>query len=166
MGSVQGEEDSTTRWPHNNGCDAWILEANCQLPESYARNRLRRLHLRMQLTDFTDKYLDYFDKRNVEAIRGGLIFLRKRKSNWARLLQSSKSSPKPIEMPFAGIANRDLIHYRIQRLDHELATRDLQRHPTTRAVTLSGTTDYRCNKITKWCGIPQSCNRRTSEIVL
>ena len=112
---VQGEEwtERIESWLHNNGCDAWILEANCQLPESYARNRLRETSS-SDATDMIslDKYLDYFDKRNVEAIRGGLIFLRKREgSNWRDFSNLRKAVTKPIgDAVLQGFANRDLIH--------------------------------------------------------
>ncbi len=112
---IQGEEwtERLERWLSSNGCDAWILEANCQLPESYARNRIRET----SPSDDThmislDKYVHYFEERDVEAIRGGLIFLRKREgSNWRDFSSLREAVSKPIgDAVLQGFANRDLIH--------------------------------------------------------
>ncbi|MGI9459603.1 MAG: methyltransferase [Pirellulales bacterium] len=112
---VQGEEwqERLDGWLQNNGCDAWILEANCQLPESYARNRLRETSP-SDNTDVTslENYLHYFNERNVEAIRGGLIFLHKREGpNWRDFSNLREGVRQPIgEAVLQGFMNRDLIH--------------------------------------------------------
>lgn len=100
----------------DNGCDAWILHANRQLPETYARSRLRELtsdpdELASQLLTWQQ----YFEHHNVEAIHGGLIFLRRRLgSNWSDITEVTKPVRQPIgEFIETSFANRDRLlgHY-------------------------------------------------------
>lgn len=83
---ICGEEwaEHLKDWIKDNGCDAWSNEANCQVPESYASNRLTETSPDQSAdSEELDQHIEYFNDKSVEAIRGGLIFLRQRTGiNW------------------------------------------------------------------------------------
>lgn len=104
--------DRIRGWTSDCGCDVWVIMANRQLPSNYARGRIR------EMTDDSDsqqsqlsQWEAYFSQRRVEAIHGGLIFLRKRSGeNWFDATQINQSVTQPVgDSVVAGFACRDLL---------------------------------------------------------
>ena len=111
---VRGQDwrDRFGQWLRDSQCDAWVLEANRQLPESYATKRLRETTADpQQLASGLDLWMQYFEDRDVEAIHGGLVFLRRRQGeNWFDVTELSKGISKPVgDAILQGFASRDLL---------------------------------------------------------
>ncbi len=113
---IRGQDwrDRLSQWLQNNGCDAWVLQANRQLPASYADGCLRQST--PDPNEFAaelENWNQYFEDRNVEAIYGGLIFLRRRQGdNWCDFTQLSSAVTEPIgDVILQGFASRDLLHH-------------------------------------------------------
>ena len=108
----QDWQERLTGWFQGNGCDAWILTANRQLPSTYARGRLRETTSdETELAARQDQWEQAFRDRNVKAIHGGFIFLRRRQgSNWFDVTQIAKAVDRPIGDAISqGFENRDLV---------------------------------------------------------
>jgi 16S rRNA G966 N2-methylase RsmD len=111
---VRGQDwrDRFRAWLRCSGCDAWVVEANRLLPNSYAKNRLREMTADpLQLATGLESWNRYYHDREVEAIYGGLVFLRRREgANWLDVTQLSQSVSEPIgEAVLQGFASRDLL---------------------------------------------------------
>jgi hypothetical protein len=99
------------QWVDQCGCDAWVLQANRQFPESYSRDRLREMTADAEeLAAGLEVWMRYFEERQVEAVYGGLLFLRRRDGeNWFDVTEISRGAAKPIgESIVQGFASRDL----------------------------------------------------------
>lgn len=99
-------------WLVDCGCDAWVLAANRQLPESYAHRRARETIVEASaLSTARANWADYLRERNVEAVHGGLIFLRRRSgSNWFDISELTRIADGPAgEAIRRGFVNRDLL---------------------------------------------------------
>ncbi|MCA9131658.1 MAG: class I SAM-dependent methyltransferase [Planctomycetales bacterium] len=101
-------------WLQDRGCDVWVLQANRQRPDSYAQGRLRETGSdSKQLEKSHRAWLKYFQENSVEAIYGGLIFLRRRQGgqNWFEVDQLTSNVQHAVgEAIQQGFRNRDLLH--------------------------------------------------------
>ena len=114
---VRGQDwqDRLQAWLSDAGCDAWILQANRQLPDTYARGRLREATADDdELEEGRSQWLQYFQHHDVEAVYGGLIFLRRRLGpNWFDVTQLTSNVEQPVgETIRQGFGNRDLLYAR------------------------------------------------------
>ena len=112
---IRGEEwtERLKNWLKDNGCDAWIIEANCQAPESYASNRLKETSPDQSAdSEALDQYIKYFNNKSVEAIRGGLIFLRRRAgANWQVISTLQKKPTRSLSSEIKqGFQTHDLLY--------------------------------------------------------
>lgn len=108
----QAWQDRLRGWLSDCGCDAWVLQANRQLPESYARDRLREMSAdENELAEGLKAWTRYFEQRRVDAIYGGLVFLRRRQGeNWFDVTELSQGISKQVgDAILEGFASRDLL---------------------------------------------------------
>jgi hypothetical protein len=83
-------EERLAEWFEGSGCDVWLIRANTNLPESYAR---RRLEETSSVTGDAagpglEEWLAYYRERGVVALHGGFVALRRRAgAGWKRLDQ-------------------------------------------------------------------------------
>jgi methylase of polypeptide subunit release factors len=72
-------DERVAEWIDGTGCDAWVMKGLTQDPEEYAQHRIRETSQdSSQDADRYAEYLAYYRKRDVEAIHGGLIVMRRR----------------------------------------------------------------------------------------
>ncbi len=91
----QSWQDRLAEWFDGAGCDVWVLSANRQSPSTYARDWVYEtgLYSGEDLHQRYDAWLGHLVRHNVEAIHGGLIFLRRRTgANWVSFDQIEEGS--------------------------------------------------------------------------
>lgn len=100
-------------WFDGTGCDVWILEANRQLPSSYAREWVRETAHESEESEETRfrQWNQNFIDGNVAAVCGGLIFLRRRRGeNWIRSSQLARAVDRSVsDAVVSGFAARDFL---------------------------------------------------------
>jgi predicted RNA methylase len=108
-------------WFADSGCDVWVLEANRERPNSYVDDWVRQnysLHREEEQIDPAE-WIRYFEQRNVAAIHGGLIAMRRRDGeNWVSFSRLPKVLTEPVgESVLQAFAVRDLLHNRSRESD-------------------------------------------------
>ena len=91
----QSWEERLAEWFVGSGCDVWVLAANRQLPTTYARDWVYEsgMYGAGDLDARYDEWLEHLSRRNVKAIHGGLIFMRRRAAdNWVSFGRIEDSS--------------------------------------------------------------------------
>lgn len=94
----QAWEERLAAWWEGLGCDVWIILANTQKPETYARTRSLDAELTLEQQRIRqDKWLTYLHERRVRAVHGGIITFRRREKgpHWQRIDRLDN----PIEQP-------------------------------------------------------------------
>ncbi|NBC12497.1 MAG: methyltransferase [Gammaproteobacteria bacterium] len=109
-------EERLSEWFRACGCDAWILAANRQLPQTYAREWVAETSHEPGPSPGTryGAWLEHLRTRGVTAVHGGLICLRRRTlgENWTSFGRIEAGLPdKPVGAAVRqGLANRDFLH--------------------------------------------------------
>lgn len=100
-------------WFEGCGCDAWIIPANRQVPESYATTALRQtITAPDELACEVSRWCDYFAEKRVRAIHGGFVFLRRREdeNHWIDFTQLTQPIRQEIgDAIERGFETRDLV---------------------------------------------------------
>lgn len=83
----QSWEERLAEWLGSTGCDAWVMKGLTQDPEEYAQHRISETsNDASQDAASYREYMDYYRRRNVEAIHDGLVVMRRREGrNFVRL---------------------------------------------------------------------------------
>ncbi len=88
-------QERVEEWAHATGCDLWVLSTYATDPAEYAHERTCNLYSELPDTA-SARYrscVNYHRERQVNAIHGGLLALRKRSgANWARI-EEGRISP-------------------------------------------------------------------------
>jgi len=120
-------------WFDGIGCDAWVMVGYMRLSVDYALIRVQEdrdeANSPAAQAALTNTWQKYFESRDVEAIFGGMIVLRKREGkNWVRM-EELQAMP---ERPFGGFIRRifDNRDYLATHTDEEL----LETRPTVPAA--------------------------------
>lgn len=136
-------EERVAEWFEGSGCDAWVIRANTQVPESYARRRIQETALATGGSSGSGlaEWLDYYRAHRVVAVHGGFVALRRRAgATWLKLdeLQSEVDAAFG-EAIARGFAARDFL---ATHADREAL---LDSH-----LRLAG--DARLEKLSRWEG--------------
>lgn len=79
---VKGQpwQQRVIEWFDGLDCDVWILKDYTQQPAWYAQTRLRETHWKSAQADAEQygQWVDFYSRKNLEAIHGGLIAMRRR----------------------------------------------------------------------------------------
>jgi len=112
------------KWLDGAGCDAWIIKANTQLPESYAETRLRESPLPGSVHAYAE-LVDHFRSLAVVAIHGGFLSMRRRTGdNWVKFDELRAPIVRPLgEALWQGFAAQDFLH------SHDMDERLFQARP-------------------------------------
>ncbi|MCG6942502.1 MAG: class I SAM-dependent methyltransferase [Thiohalocapsa sp.] len=109
-------QERLTDWFARSGCDAWVLAANRQLPQTYAREWVVETSHEPgpPAPQRYAAWLEHLTARGVTAVHGGLISLRRRTGgeNWISFSRIEAGLPgKPIGAAVRqGFRNRDFLH--------------------------------------------------------
>ncbi len=109
-------EERLGNWLRDSGCDAWVLAANRQLPQTYAREWVADTSHEPgpPARERYAEWLQYLTARHVAAVHGGLICLRRRSGgeNWINFSRIEAGLPdKSIGLSVRqGFRNRDFLH--------------------------------------------------------
>jgi hypothetical protein len=100
-------------WFDGSECDVWIIHARSTSPAEYAQEWLPQggRSPSGHFADDLERWMNYYDRHQIEAIDGGLISMRRRTGirNWIRV-----DTDRDVDGPsgagiLAGFAGRDLI---------------------------------------------------------
>jgi SAM-dependent methyltransferase len=93
-------QERLTEWVSAIGCDALILSSYVQSSLDYTL--VRAEEDRDELADasskaaLVDRWLEYFENRQVESIHGGIVMIRKRLGpNWVRMAEATSQPSAP-----------------------------------------------------------------------
>jgi methylase of polypeptide subunit release factors len=80
-------EERVAEWLLGTGCDAWVMKGLTQDPEEYAQHRIRETSQDTSRDpQHYAEYMNYYRRREVEAIHDGLIVMRRREGqNFVRI---------------------------------------------------------------------------------
>jgi methylase of polypeptide subunit release factors len=97
---VEGErwQDRILSWLEGSSCDAWVLKGPTHSPQAYAQSRFQEIA--PYAPDDGDKmfseWMDFYRRRKVEAIHGGMIVMRLRQGgNWVRFDDVPENPRRP-----------------------------------------------------------------------
>ena len=108
-------QERLSDWLRDSGCDAWVLAANRQLPQTYAREWVTETSHEPgpPASERYAAWLTHLTARRVVAVHGGLICLRRRSGgeNWISFSRIEAGLPdKAIgEAVRQGFGNRDFL---------------------------------------------------------
>ena len=111
--SGQDWEERLKTWTANSGCCVWVLTANRYLPSTYADIALRQSIVdEAQRLAEVARWESYFQAASVEAIHGGLIFMRRTTGNcWFETTKLSQALNQPVGKDvLEGFDVRDLLN--------------------------------------------------------
>ena len=92
-------QDRLAGWFEGLGCDVWVMLANTQFPETYVRTRALDAELSEQEQGSRQEgWLAYLQERNVRAIHGGILTIRRRSGDrhWLRVDELEDNVTRPI----------------------------------------------------------------------
>ncbi len=107
---VEGErwQDRILSWLEGSSCDAWVMKGPSHDPAAYAQARFQEAAPYAPDNDDTmfAEWMDYYRRRKVEAIHGGMIAMRRRPgANWVRFEDMPANPRRPfgdsVEQMFA-----------------------------------------------------------------
>jgi SAM-dependent methyltransferase len=94
---IQGQswQDRLAGWFEGTGCDVWGLRGYVEDPGEYALERIRAISPSpAQDAELYENYMAYYRTRNIKAIHGGLIAMRRKAGhNWI-YLEEVRNTPK------------------------------------------------------------------------
>jgi len=91
----QSWEQRVAEWCADTGCDSWVIKRCSQEPSEYAEQRIRQTVSSSEHdADLYAEYMDYFRGKNVVAIHGGMITLRRREGRIWHLVETIPQAPK------------------------------------------------------------------------
>jgi len=109
----QSWRERLAEWFQGTGCDGWVMKSSTLHPGDYAEERIHATASSSPARDaeLYDDYLAYYRERDVEAIHGGMIAMRRRSGrNWMFLEEIPGTPTDPfgdlVEQTFAA---RDLL---------------------------------------------------------
>lgn len=115
----QSWQERLAEWVDGTGCDAWVVKAHSEDPADYAQHQLSVTVASpdQDIESYTaayDNYIGYYRERNVEAIHGGIIAMRRRSGrNW-HVIDEFPELPKDTfgESVLAAFAAQDFLRAR------------------------------------------------------
>jgi SAM-dependent methyltransferase len=94
---VRGQpwDERVTEWFEGTGCDAWVMKGYAEDPGEYAQEHIRSTTAAIARdAELYDGYMAYYRERQVVAIHGGIIAMRRRSGqNWI-FIEEVKGTPK------------------------------------------------------------------------
>lgn len=77
---VEGEDGAgrVRSWLTDTGCDGWVVQRELAAPEDYVTAWLRDTDEGVRFDALYDEWLDWFERRRVEAIAFGVLAMRRR----------------------------------------------------------------------------------------
>jgi hypothetical protein len=100
-------------WLANTGCDAWLIKQYSMTPSNYGSERARQRPCKNPAEEYAGfaDWVSYYHDKDVTAIHGGLIAMRRRSgTNWVRIQDSPVSLQDPIgDLILNGFAGWDLL---------------------------------------------------------
>jgi SAM-dependent methyltransferase len=108
----QSWQERLTEWFDGTGCDVWVMKGSMEDPGEYAEERIRStISSPARDPELYDSYMAYYREREVEAIHGGIVAMRRRSGqNWI-FLEEVQGTPKdPFgELVLQTFATRDVL---------------------------------------------------------
>lgn len=109
----QGWHERVGEWCEGLPCDVWVMRSNVQEPSGYAEGRIRET---LPISDEAaseefKEWMDHYRRRNVRAIHGGMVTMRRRSGpTWVRLEDRAGTVHGPFgDYVLAGLRNRDFL---------------------------------------------------------
>lgn len=100
-------------WFEGLPCDVWVIKGNIQEPSGYAESRIRETLPSSDeaASEEFKKWMDHYRRRNVRAIHGGMVTMRRRSGlTWVRLEDRAGTVHGPFgDYVLAGLRNRDFL---------------------------------------------------------
>jgi methylase of polypeptide subunit release factors len=92
---VEGEDgDARVRgWFEGTGCDGWVVQRELAAPEDYVTAWLRDTDEGPRFDELYDEWLDWFERRRVEAVAFGVVAMRRRTSGSASVVLDDVTQP-------------------------------------------------------------------------
>ena len=85
----QDWRERVARWFENSGCDAWVMRVGTEAAAAYAYTWIRQTEPEdpVSLGRFHKRWMEYYERQQIERISSGIITMRKSsdRSNWLRL---------------------------------------------------------------------------------
>lgn len=82
----QSWQDRVKEWLDGTGCDAWIFHSYSRDAGEYARERIGQAAAAGTETEALAHWMKYYREREVEAVHGGMLAMRRRTGrNWVRI---------------------------------------------------------------------------------
>lgn len=105
--------ERVAEWVSNTGCDAWVIKQYTMTPSNYGSERARQRPCKNpseEYAGFAD-WVSYYHEKQVTAIHGGVIAMRRRDGkNWLRIQDSPVSLQDPIgDLIMSGFDAWDLL---------------------------------------------------------
>jgi hypothetical protein len=86
-------DERVRSWFDGTGCDGWVVQRELAAPEDYVTAWLRDTDEGARFDQLYDEWLDWFDKRRVEAVAFGVIALRRRTTGGAAVVVEDVTQP-------------------------------------------------------------------------
>jgi SAM-dependent methyltransferase len=111
---VQGQpwQERLAAWFESTGCDAWVMKGYTEDPGEYAQEHIRSTTSSpARDAELYDSYMTYYRQRNVEAINGGIVIMRRRAgSNWTFFEEIEHTPKEPLgDLVLQTFATRDFL---------------------------------------------------------
>lgn len=91
--------DRVTEWVTDTGCDAWVIKQYTMTPSNYGSERARQRPCKNPAEEYSGfaDWVSYYHTKQVIAIHGGLVAMRRRSgTNWVRVQDTPISLQNPI----------------------------------------------------------------------
>jgi methylase of polypeptide subunit release factors len=129
----QSWEERITEWVAGSGCDAWILKVHKEDPKDYTQTHIMLSPAAPEHdVALYNEYMAYYRERNVEAIHGGMIALRRRSGqNWCVVEEFADVPQEPFGESVLGLfAAQDFL--RAHPADEQILAEKLRLSPSCR----------------------------------
>ena len=92
---VQDEDgDARVRgWIDGTGCDGWVVQRELAAPEDYVTAWLRDTDEGPRFDELYDEWVDWFERRRVEAVAFGVLAMRRRTSGPSSVVLDDVTQP-------------------------------------------------------------------------
>lgn len=89
----QAWQERVAEWVEGTGCDGWVLKGQTHELTDYAQIRIAESTAPERDGELYDQYMAYYRERNVKAIHGGLIALRRREGQTRLVIEEWPETP-------------------------------------------------------------------------
>ncbi len=105
--------ERVSEWLEDSGCDAWVIKQYSMKPAAYGaeRERQRPVEDRFEEAGSFAKWVTYYHEKQIVAIHGGLITMRRRSGkSWLRFEDAPISLETPVgDFILEGFAAQDIL---------------------------------------------------------